>query len=136
MLIMLYIVFGLTVDKVQSLYNGGYNPFSVYEGNQELHDVLNLLRDGYFSHGDAHLFKPLFDHLIYNDDYFVLADYESYIECQESVSNTWKKSNEWARMAITNTSRMGYFSSDRSIEEYCDILWNVKPFAVDIEKLT
>ncbi len=131
-----FFLFGLTVDKVQSLYNGGYNPFSIYEENLELKEVLNLLRDGYFSHGDGNLFKPLFDHLIYSDDYFVLADYESYIQCQENVSNTWNKPNEWAKMAIINTSRMGYFSSDRSIEEYCNILWNVKPFAVDIEKLT
>jgi starch phosphorylase len=131
-----FFLFGLTVDKVQSLYNGGYNPFSIYEENQELKEVLNLLRDGYFSHGDGNLFKPLFDHLIYSDDYFVLADYESYIQCQENVSNTWNKPNEWAKKAIINTSRMGYFSSDRSIEEYCNILWNVKPFAVDIEKIT
>jgi starch phosphorylase len=131
-----FFLFGLTVDKVQSLYNGGYNPFSIYEGNQELQAVLNLLRDGYFSHGDAHLFKPLFDHLIYSDDYFVLADYASYIECQENVSKAWKKAKDWARMSIINTSRMGYFSSDRSIEEYCNFIWKVQPFTVDIEKLT
>lgn len=131
-----FFLFGLTVDKVQSLYNGGYNPFPVYEGNRELREVLSLLQDGYFSHGDVNLFKQLVDHLIYSDDYFVLADYDSYIQCQESVSKTWKNTNEWTKMAIINTSRMGYFSSDRSIEEYCNILWNVKPFAVNIENMT
>ncbi|MCL7488429.1 MAG: glycogen/starch/alpha-glucan phosphorylase [Desulfobulbaceae bacterium] len=129
-----FFLFGLTVDKLQSLYNGGYDPYAAYQGNQELHDVLNLLRDGFFSHGDANLFKPLVDHLISSDDYFVLADYASYIQCQEKVGNTWRKPDEWARMAIINASRMGYFSSDRSIEEYCNIIWQIKPFGVDIEK--
>ena len=131
-----FFLFGLTVDKVQSLYNAGYDPHAVYEGNQELRDVLDLLRDGWFSHGDAGLFKPLVDHLVYSDDYFVLADYESYLRCQEKVSNTWRTAGEWARMAIINASRMGYFSSDRSIEEYCNIIWKIKPFDVEIEKHT
>lgn len=131
-----FFLFGLTVDKVESLYNGGYVPYSVYEENQELRMVLNLLKDGYFSHGDGTLFKPLVDHLLYSDDYFVLADYASYMQTQESVNSAWMKTKDWAKMSIINTSRMGYFSSDRSIEEYCNFIWKVKPFAVDIEKLT
>jgi len=131
-----FFLFGLTVDKVQSLYNGGYNPFSVYEGNRDLRGVLDLLKNGYFSHGDAQLFRPLFDHLVYSDDFFVLADYDSYVQCQQRVNSAWENQRQWARMSIINTSRMGYFSSDRSIEEYCNIIWNVKPFAVNFEKLT
>ncbi|GAB4341586.1 MAG: glycogen/starch/alpha-glucan phosphorylase [Desulfobulbaceae bacterium] len=131
-----FFLFGLTVDKVKGLYNAGYDPYAVYEGNTELRSVLDMLRDGFFSHGDTELFKPLIDRLLYSDDYFVLADYESYVRCQERVSATWNDSREWARMSVMNSARMGYFSSDRSVEEYCKILWNVQPFNVEIEKLT
>lgn len=95
--------------------------------------MLNLIRDGYFSHGDLDLFKPLLDHLIYSDEYFVLADYNSYLRCQETVSGVWKDKAKWARMSIINTARMGYFSSDRSIEEYCDRIWKVRPIDVAIQ---
>ena len=131
-----FFLFGLTVDKVQSLYNGGYVPFSVYEGDRELQAVLKYLHDGHFSHGDTELFQPLFDHFVYSDDFFVLADYKSYVQCQERVSNTWKNAEQWAEMSIINVSRMGYFSSDRSIEEYSNFIWKIKPFDVDIKKLT
>ncbi|MHB8809631.1 MAG: glycogen/starch/alpha-glucan phosphorylase [Desulfobulbaceae bacterium] len=131
-----FFLFGLTVDKVQRLYNSGYIAYSVYEKNQELRAVLDLLRDGYFSHGDVELFKPLCDHLMYSDDFFVLADYDAYMQAQEQVARTWRNPGRWARMAIINAARMGYFSSDRSVEEYCNIIWQVKPLEVDIHNLT
>jgi len=131
-----FFLFGLSVDRVQRLYNSGYIPYAYYEKNQELQAILGLLRDGYFSHGDVNLFKPLCDHLMYSDDYFVLADYESYIQAQDKVNRTWLSPGKWSSMSIINTARMGYFSSDRSIEEYCNIIWGVKPFAVDIKHLT
>ncbi|MHB8789145.1 MAG: glycogen/starch/alpha-glucan phosphorylase [Desulfobulbaceae bacterium] len=131
-----FFLFGLTVEKVQRLYNGGYIPYSIYEKNPELQAVMDLLRDGYFSHGDVELFKPLYDHLMYSDDYFVLADYDAYLQCQDQVNRTWLNPTRWTRMAIINAARMGYFSSDRSIEEYCKILWQVKPLDIDINDLT
>ena len=131
-----FFLFGLTVNKLQKLHNSGYIPYSIYQENKELHEVLNLIRDGYFSHGDVNFFKPLYDHLVYGDDFFVLADYESYLHCQEAVSRTWEDQSKWAEMSIINAARMGYFSSDRSIEEYCDRIWKVRPTDVEIQKLT
>lgn len=131
-----FFLFGLTVEKLQKLNNSGYIPYTIYQENAELQGVLNLIRDGYFSHGDLNLFKPFFDHLVYSDDYFVLADYNSYIRCQETVSRIWKDKTKWAQMSVINTARMGYFSSDRSIEEYCDRIWKVRPMDVAIQKLT
>lgn len=130
-----FFLFGLDVDKVQRLYNGGYNPFSVYEGDRELQQVLGYLRDGKLPHADKELFAPLFDNLVFQDDYFVLADYRSYISCQETASNTWNNKELWTAKSIINTARMGYFSSDRSIEEYSNFIWNLKPVAIDIEKM-
>lgn len=128
-----FFLFGLTVDKVQRLYNSGYIPFTFYENNQELRAVLDLLRDGYFSHGDANLFRPLCDHLLYHDDYFVMADYDAYLQCQEKVGRAWLSPGRWAKMSIINSARMGYFSSDRAIEEYCNFIWKVKPSEIDIQ---
>jgi glycogen phosphorylase len=128
-----FFLFGLTADKVQRLDNSGYIPYTYYENNQELRAVLDLLRDGYFSHGDSGLFKPLCDHLLYRDDYFVMADYESYLQCQEKVGRAWLSPDRWAEMSIINNARMGYFSSDRAIEEYCNFIWKVKPSKIDIQ---
>ncbi|HHO47742.1 MAG TPA: glycogen/starch/alpha-glucan phosphorylase [Desulfobacteraceae bacterium] len=126
-----FFLFGLTVDKAQQLDNSGYIPYSFYENNLEMRAVLDLLRDGYFSHGDANLFKPLCDHLLYHDDYFVLADYAAYLQCQEKVDRAWLNPSRWTKMSIINTARVGYFSSDRAIEEYCNFIWKVKPSEID-----
>jgi len=131
-----FFLFGLTVEKLQKLNNSGYIPYTVYQDNAELFNALNLIRDGYFSHGDSDLFKPLFDQLVYSDDYFVLADYASYIQCQENVSRQWLDQTNWARMSVINTARMGYFTSDRAIEEYCNWIWKVRPVNIDIQQLT
>ena len=98
-----FFLFGLTVDRLQRLYNEGYIPYTFYENNGELRTVLDLVRDGYFSHGDANLFKPLCDHLLYHDDYFVMADYESYLQCQQKAARAWLSPDRWARMSIINT---------------------------------
>ena len=86
-------------------------------------------------YSQSFLFKPLYDQLVYSDDYFVLADYDSYIQCQEKVDRKWLSESKWAQMSIINTARMGYFSSDRSVEEYGNIIWQVKPIEVDIQNL-
>ena len=76
------------------------------------------------------LFKPLVDSLLYHDEYLLLADYQSYADCQEEVSKTYRDKGRWARMSILNVARMGKFSSDRSIREYSEKIWKVKPVPV------
>ncbi len=122
-----FFLFGLTVQEVADLKTRGYNPREYYEENKALRSVLDLISQGYFSPGDVNLFKPLVDELLYQDQYMLLADYQSYIDCQDKVSETWRDQDLWTRMSILNVARIGKFSSDRAIKEYCKDIWKVKP---------
>ena len=125
-----FFLFGLTAQEVVDFKTQGYNPKSYYEDNEVLRLVLDRIREGYFSHGDANLFMPLVDELLNHDQYMLLADYQAYIDAQDKVSETWRDQALWTRMAILNVARMGKFSSDRSIQDYCDDIWKVKPVPV------
>jgi starch phosphorylase len=127
-----FFLFGLTAEEVLDLKNKGYNPWSYYESHAELREAIDLIRSGFFSGGDSNLFKPLVDSLLYHDEYLVLADYPSYIESQEQVSRAYRDQDRWARMSILNVARMGKFSSDRSIRDYCEKIWKVEPVPVDL----
>ena len=105
----------------------GYRARDFYEGNPELKEAVDLISSGFFSGGDRELFRPLVDSLLYEDQYMLFADYTSYVECQERVSRAYRDQDQWARMSILNVARMGKFSSDRAIQEYCDEIWKVGP---------
>lgn len=126
-----FFLFGLTVDDVHELYAKGYRPRDYIERNPELASVLGLIADGTFSKGDTGVFAPLVGNLTDHDHFLVLADYADYIRCQDEVSATWRDTDRWTRMSILNSARSGKFSSDRSIAEYCDDIWNTQ--AVNIE---
>ncbi len=104
-----------------------------YERNDELRGVIELIRSGHFSNGDRELFRPIIDSLLYHDPYLLLADYPSYIACQEQVSRAFQDKDRWTRMSILNVARMGKFSSDRSILEYCRDIWHVSQKPVDLK---
>jgi starch phosphorylase len=129
-----FFLIGLTAEEVQKLKSEGYNPQKYYNSNTELKKAIDLIASGYFSRGDVGLFKPLVDSLLYHDEYLVLADYQSYVECQERVSQAYVDKEKWTRMSILNVARMGKFSSDRSIREYCEDIWRVKPVPVDLKE--
>jgi starch phosphorylase len=126
-----FFLFGLTAQEVADLKAQGYHPREYYEDDQELGLVLDLMSQGHFSNGDANLFKPLVDELLNQDQYLSLADYRSYIDCQDRVSETWRDQDLWTKMSILNVARMGKFSSDRSIRDYCRDIWNVEPVPVE-----
>ncbi|MGF1570321.1 MAG: glycogen/starch/alpha-glucan phosphorylase [Nodosilinea sp.] len=128
-----FFLFGLTADQVVALKAEGYNPWAYYHSNPMLKDAIDLIAAGHFSHGDGELFRPLLDKLLHQDPYLLLADYQSYIDCQQAVSEAYSNSDHWTRMAILNSVRMGPFSSDRSIAEYCADIWKVSPFSVSLE---
>ena len=90
-------------------------------------EIIELIRSGFFSKGDGSLFQPLTDALLNRDEYFLLADYQSYIDCQGEAGTAYLDRDRWIRMSILNVSRMGRFSSDRSIREYCEKIWQVEP---------
>jgi starch phosphorylase len=121
-----FFLFGLITEEVQDMKSGGYNPRGFYESNPHLKEVIDQIASGFFSKGDKELFNPLVDSLLNRDEYMLLADYKSYIECQDLVSKAFKDKRRWTSMSILNVARMGKFSSDRSIREYCEKIWMVK----------
>jgi glycogen phosphorylase len=122
-----FFLFGLTAEAVRATKAAGYNPRSLYDRSSPLRRVLDLLASGHFSGGDAALFRPLVDALISHDEYLLLADYDSYIECQDSVDLAFAERDAWTRQSIVTVARMGRFSSDRAIREYCRDIWHVSP---------
>jgi len=126
-----FFLFGLTAAQVEETKQNFYNPRFIYENNKELTDVINFINSGILSRGDKSLFKPITDNLLYSDPYMLMADYPLYVSCQELVSKKWKNKAEWDKMAILNVAGMGKFSSDRSIQDYCDNIWKVKPYIIN-----
>ena len=122
--------FGLTAEQVANVRREGYRPASRIEGNDELREVLNLIAAGTFSRGDQELFRPLVENLQQSDPFLVLADYADYVACQERVEGAWRDQERWTRMSILNTARSGKFSSDRSIGEYCERIWETRPVRI------
>lgn len=120
-----FFLFGMNVEEVRQLREKGYDPQAMLAGNEELCAVINLIATGHFSHGDRELFRPLLDSLRYSDPYMVIADFQSYADCQKQVGQMFCNTEHWAKMSILNVSRIGKFSSDRSIAEYCSNIWKI-----------
>ncbi len=129
-----FFLFGLTVPDVEELKRNGYNPYNYYENSPRIKQVVDLLASGFFSHGDPELFKPIIDYLLYNDRFLLLADFDAYVDCQAEVSEAYRDADRWSRMSILNCARMGKFSSDRSIAEYAEDIWKVKPVPVELKE--
>ena len=127
-----FFLFGKTVDEIQALKKEGYRPKDVIQTLPELQEALRLIELGHFSNGDGELFRPLLDNLTGNDPFFVMADYADYVRAQETVNRAWTDRMHWNRMSVLNTARTGFFSSDRSIAEYCNNIWKVDPLNVEI----
>jgi starch phosphorylase len=125
-----FFLFGLTAEQVQELKSRGYRPLDHYEQNAELRDVLDFIASGALAGGDTSLFRSLVENLLGSDPFLVLADYQAYVACQEQVSQLWRDEQAWARKSILNAARMGKFSSDRSIRDYCRQIWNVTPVSI------
>jgi starch phosphorylase len=127
-----FFLFGLTAAQVQDLKSQGYDPRSYYTSDERLRQAIDQIQSGHFSEGDTRLFQPLVDVLLQRDEYLVLADFSAYIECQDRVAELYRNQAQWTRTAILNVARMGKFSSDRAIREYCRDIWDASP--VKIEK--
>ena len=125
-----FFLFGLTAGQVQELKSRGYRPRDYYEQQAPLREVLDFIASGGLSGGDTDLFRPLVENLVGHDPFLVLADYQAYVACQDRVSDLWRDPQAWTRKSILNAARMGKFSSDRSIRDYCQQVWNVTPVPV------
>jgi starch phosphorylase len=128
-----FFLFGLTTAEVLDRKNKGYRPRACYEADAELREVIDQIGSGHFSPGNPGLFQPVVDSLLNWDEYMLLADYRSYVDCQEQVSQAYGDQERWTKMSILNVARIGYFSSDRSIREYCRDIWNVPVVSTDRE---
>jgi starch phosphorylase len=127
-----FFLFGLTAEEVQQKQKTGYRPSDYYQNNTELKAVIDLINSGFFARGDSNLFRPLTNSLLYGDPYFLLADYQSYLDCQDEVSQAYQNPEHWSKMSILNVARMGKFSSDRSIREYCQDIWDIKSVPIEL----
>jgi starch phosphorylase len=127
-----FFLFGLTAEQVLETKSRGYSPYSLYASTTLLREVIELIRGGHFSPKEPDLFRPLLDTLMDHDEYMLFADFQSYIDCQAEVGRAYRDSERWTRMSILNTARMGKFSSDRAIKEYCRDIWKAEPVKVDL----
>ncbi len=127
-----FFLFGLTAEEVYERRAGGYHPLGYYYGNPELQLAIDRLSEGFFSGGDTELFKPLVDKLLEEDPFFVLADFLDYADAQQRVGDAYRDTKRWTKMSILNAARVGKFSSDRSISEYCTDIWDVEPVPVQL----
>lgn len=124
-------IFGLLADEVVKLKSSGYNPRTYYESNPSLKKVIDMIASDYFSKTEPGIFKSIVDGLLGSDYYCLFADYQSYIDAQDEVSNLYLNQEEWTKKAILNVARVGKFSSDRSIKEYAEKIWKVEPVKIN-----
>ncbi len=123
-------IFGLLADEVVKLKENGYNPLEYYEGNKELKKIIDMISSNYFNASEPGIFQPIIEKLL-NDDYYCLfADYQSYIDAQDKVSELYMNTNEWTKKTVLNVARIAKFSSDRSIKEYAEKIWKVEPVKI------
>lgn len=125
------ITFGLSVDQVLNFYvNGGYSAWDQYNSDQRIQNILNQIDRGFFI-TSAEEFKPIYNSLLNdNDEFFVLKDFSSYVEAQNKVDTYYRDKNKWAKMSICNIAHSGRFYSDRTINEYAEDIWRIKPVKI------
>jgi starch phosphorylase len=107
-------------------------PWELIPSIPELGEVLRLIEQGHFSNGDGDLFRPLLQNLTGRDPFFVLADFADYLRAQSEVDRAWADRRRWNQMSLLNTARTGFFSSDRSIQEYAERIWKAEAYPITI----
>jgi glycogen phosphorylase len=128
-------IFGLTADGIRELRGSGYDPRRAYRECPELREALDMIAGGSFCPDQPGLFRPIVEQLLdHGDPFMVIADFPAYLECQERVSAGFRSEQGWARMSILNVAGMGKFSSDRTVKEYAERVWGVKPVSVNVPK--
>ena len=124
-----YFLFGMTVDEVEAQYANGYNPAKYYEADPRLKQAIDLVADGTFSNGDRNAYSPLVADWLTKDWFMTLADFSAYMDIQSEIEALYADELEWNRKAVLNVANSGYFSSDRSMEDYLERIWHTAPLA-------
>ncbi len=125
-----FFLFGMTEPEVAETIAVGYRPASFYESNLSLRRALDLISSGIFAGGDRSVFEPVVANLLYEDRFLVLADYQAYIDAQAQVDVAYAHQDRWTRSAVLNVARSGFFSSDRSMQDYLDRIWHAEPMPI------
>jgi starch phosphorylase len=126
-----FFLFGLTEPEASAIQEAGYRPSSYYEQNPVLRRALDLIASGEFSGGDRSVFEPIVSNLLHEDRFMVLADFQSYLDAQERVDAYYRDEDAWSRSALLNVARTGFFSSDRSMQDYLDRIWHASPVPIE-----
>ena len=124
-----FFLFGMTVDEVEAQYANGYNPAKYYEADPRLKHAIDMVADGTFSNGDRNAYSPLVADWLTKDWFMTLADFSAYMDIQSEIEALYADELEWNRKAVLNVANSGYFSSDRSMEDYLERIWHTAPLA-------
>lgn len=134
-------IFGMSSDEViEHEHRRDYNPMEIFNNDQDIRLVLMQIINGFYSQNDTELFRDLYNSLLntqstqYADTYFCLKDFRSYAEAQKRVEEAYRDEARWAKMAMINVSKVGKFSSDRTIQEYVDDIWKLDKIVVDMDE--
>ncbi|MBT1172658.1 glycogen/starch/alpha-glucan phosphorylase [Bifidobacterium sp. MA2] len=124
-----FFLFGMDVNEVEAQYANGYDPAKYYEADPRLKQAIDLVADGTFSNGDRNAYAPLVSDWLTKDWFMTLADFSSYANIQAQIEELYTHPLDWNRKAILNVANSGFFSSDRSIEDYLERIWKTGPLA-------
>ncbi len=127
-----FFLFGMTAEEVQEKARSGYNPYREYEKCKPLREVIDLIAHNHISPEEPNIFHPLLDEMIKTDRFMVLSDFWAYVRCQRQAAEAFTKTDQWTKMALRNIARCGKFSSDRTINQYAEEIWDVKPVKVKL----
>ena len=125
-----FFLFGRDSAEVERLIGEGYHPLPFLDHNPSLKAAMELIGSGHFSEGDRELFRPLLENLSQSDPFLVVADAADYSRAQNAVDEAWRNPAGWSHSSIINTMNCGFFSSDRSISEYAERIWSLKPHPI------
>ena len=120
-------IFGNTVEQVEALRREGYDPISYLEADRDLRQVVKQVTTGVFSPDEPGRYSDVAQ--AHGDYYQLMADFRSYVEAQNKADEYYRDTAKWRRAALINIANMGYFSSDRSIQQYADKIWHIKPLS-------
>ncbi|MCK4798433.1 MAG: glycogen/starch/alpha-glucan phosphorylase, partial [Spirochaetes bacterium] len=123
-------IFGLKVDEIESIKAKGYNPVEYYEQNEKLRKVIDLISSGFFSPENPGLFQPIIDELLSYDPYMHMADFQMYSDSQEKAAKEFRDKLSWTKKTIINVANIGKFSSDRTIMQYANEIWDAKSISI------
>ena len=127
-----FFLFGLTAEEVALRRQQQPEGRAAYDSCEELREVVDLIADGFLSYDEPELFRGLMEAMLEDDHYMVFADFASYADCQRRLAEAYQNRMSWARMAGLNIARIGRFSSDRTIQQYADEIWGIRPLKIPL----